>query len=132
MLRCWRKDVRALVFAAMLIATSPARGDDCEDVGRMGVMLGQIDRQCPKHRLTDAGRRVMIDMAARAAMLGGERCATKGRSAMLRELAVFAPKLDELAASGNGEAFNRGLCDAIASYLAIVTMGTAPIVEESR
>ena len=123
--------LRAVAVAALCACGSQAVADDCEDVGKLGTMLGQIDRQCSGYRLTRVGRRVMIGMAARSAPLGGEVCAAKGKVAMLQQLGQLYPKLGELAASGDTAGFNRSLCDAIATYLeTVANSGGHPVLVE--
>lgn len=106
--------------AVLLLGSQDVTADECEDVGKLGMMLGQMDKQCEKYRLTDAGRKVMLTMAAKAVPLGGEMCAAKGKVAMLQQLSVLFPSLDKAAASGNAKTFNRALCEALAQYLEIV------------
>lgn len=120
------------IVSAMIFTSSFAVADDCEDAGRIGMMLGQIDRQCGKYRLTDKGRSVMLNMAARSAALGGEMCAAKGKAAMLREFNEMFPDLRRVAASGNVAAFNHRLCDLIATYLSAVGLhGGASLIENA-
>ena len=103
---------------AIIIGTDDVRADDdCEDIGKLGVMFGQIDQQCSKYELTAAGKKTMLGLAARATVLGGEECARRGKIAMLRQLSVLFPQLDQAATSGNQTKFNAALCDAIAKYL---------------
>lgn len=117
-----------VAVSAVCIFTSVAHADDdCEDAGKLGVMLGQIDRQCAGYRLTDAGRMVMIKMAAKTAPLGGETCAAKGKVAMLQQMGTLFPKVGVAAASGNTMTFNRALCGAIANYLGM--LGGEPMIE---
>lgn len=108
--------------------------DDCDDVGKLGMMLGQIDKQCASYQLTTAGRKVMLYMAARTVDLGGEACTAKGKVAMPQQLGELFPNLEVLAASGDTLEFNRGLCDAIAKYLNMVTSqgNQTPMVEHKR
>lgn len=51
------------VVGFVLVAMQPALTFECVDYARMGTMLGQMDRQCPGIRLTEAGRKVVLDMA---------------------------------------------------------------------
>lgn len=122
--------MRAFVMMAAIVIASPAHAeDDCVDAGRIGAMLGQIDQQCTRYSLTDDGRRVMVNLAAKVQPLGGEKCAEAGKAAMLQDLA--SPALSKLAAKGDTAAFSAGLCDAIASYLKVIEDGR-PLFKRGR
>lgn len=122
----------AVIFAlcAVMPTVAAMSDDDCEDAGKLGMMLGQIDRQCSGYRLTIAGRQVMINMAAKVVPLGGEACAAKGEVAMLEQMGLLYPKVGIAAASGDTVAFNRTLCDAIANYLTM--LGDPALAEKSN
>ncbi len=61
-----------IAVACFSVFVSPSfADDDCEDAGKLGVMLGHIDMQCPGYRLTAAGRRVMLHMADKVQPLAG-------------------------------------------------------------
>ena len=111
----------ALLFVVCVVAPTLSKADDdCEDAGKLGVMLGQIDNQCAKYELTAAGRHVMVKMAEKVLPLGGEQCAEKGKVAMLQQMSELNPHLDTIAASANQKALNAALCNAIANYLALL------------
>ena len=118
-----------LAMMVLCLGNTAYADDDCVDTGRLGAMLGQIDQQCTRYSLTDDGRRVMIDLAAKAQPLGGEKCAEAGKIAMLQDLA--SPKLTKLAAKGDQAAFTAGLCDAIADYLKLIENGR-PLFKRGR
>lgn len=108
------------LWIAMILFMLPATAaadDDCEDAGKLGAMLGQIDQQCPDYRLTPAGKRVMMRMATKVTANGGDVCIAKGKIAMLEQLGTLFPQVEVAAATGNSELFSMALCDAIAKYL---------------
>jgi hypothetical protein len=125
--------IKVVALLIALIVSSLARADDCEDAGRMGTMLAQIDKRCPDYRLTPRGHELMTEMAVRVMALGGESCAAKGKTALLRELREMYPALGA-AASKSAEAFNTALCSSIFSYLSKVgaVAKTAPLVEKRK
>ena len=121
-LKAWMLVV--LIFVSARSAN--ANDDACNNLGRIGSMLGQLHSQCPGYKLTGEGNRVRLDMAARLVPLGAERCLTKGKAAMLRELAEMYPLLDVAARSKNQLRFRKALCAAIASYLGTLAIATNP------
>ncbi len=130
-----RASLAALTAIALAMASaSPARSGDCEDAGRMGSMLGYIDKQCPGWQLTEKGREVMVAMAARVLSLGGDICVAQGKAEMLRDMALYNSALGKLAEAGDQEKFTDGLCVAISKYLTIVVSqgSRSPLVEKRK
>ncbi len=122
------------IFASTVLVTAmwvaiPASADDCEDVGKLGFMLGQIEQQCERYRLTPGGHSVLVKMAAKAAALGPEKCAAKGKAAMLQQMSELFPNLTSLAATNDARAFNQQLCDAVARYLGMISPPGRPLVD---
>jgi hypothetical protein len=109
------------VLSAQAIAQQEE--DECTGYGRMGTMLGQVDQQCKSYKLTDEGRAAMIRMASLIAPLGGEKCAAKGKVAMLQDLSESFPRLKKAAETSNVKLFSRELCDSIALWLTAVARG---------
>jgi hypothetical protein len=109
------------VFALLTgMAAAPTFGDECEDVGKLASMLGQIDQQCPRYRLSEPGRKVYRSMIEKSLTIGGLKCAERGRVVMLQDMRDYNPDLDRLAAAGDQNAFSDGLCIAIARYFGLL------------
>jgi hypothetical protein len=103
---------RTVICALAMVLITPAHANDCTDFGKLGTMLGQIERQCPGYRLTPVGYRMMLVFASKIEALGGEACAAKGKIAMLQDMEAY-PRVGMAAASGDATDFNLALCDGI-------------------
>jgi len=107
-----------IILVVLGIFGAPAgAADDCEELGQIDAMLGEIQNQCTTYRLTNAGHKARIDMAAKGRLFDDPACAEKGVTAMNRLLDQTFPNIKRIAKSGDRAAFNREYCKAIAAYL---------------
>lgn len=90
----------AAVLAATFVTGARADNGACENLGRIGTMLRQIDSHCPGYGLTAEGQKLRLTMTARIVPIGGEACTEKGKAAMLRDLGEINPAIEAAAHGG--------------------------------
>jgi hypothetical protein len=119
----------ATFFAALMCVAHIAQAESCEDVGKLGFVLTEIDSNCPGYKLSKQGRRDYESVLNRLIALGGKTCADAGRTKFLKDT-IQDERIKKLGLAGDEDGLAGALCDAYAIYL--VNIGKSALIDQRK